>query len=179
MGKGVLIMLESTRESLKAIDAQIHNDFISGEEMKKAFEYEKQKERWNQESKKAEAKKKAELEKYRRGNFTEEEKAAQANGFRKMLDGINQQLNRNITRESKFWDDFNKHEAAKKEHEEIERLLEIAEDRNDYLKAKLEDAQARDNKTLIEHYNSEISRNDKALELYSSKYKETKEALEG
>jgi hypothetical protein len=172
-------MLKSTRESLKAIDAQIHNNFISGEEMKKALEYGKKIERWNQETKRAEAKKKAELEKYRRGNFTEEEKAALENGFRKMLDGINQQLNRNITRESKFWDDFNKHEAAKKEHENVERLLEIAEDRNDYLKAKLEDAQARDNKTLIEHYNSEMSRNDKDLELYRSKYEETKAAIEG
>lgn len=172
-------MRESTRASLQGINSQLHDDRISAVDLEKALEYGKQKERWNQQYKAAQALEKIRIEKAARGDYTEQERAAQKNALKGMLGNINKQINHNLAQEANFWDSFNKRQAAQEEREEIERLLEIAEDRNNYLKARLEDAEARENEELIGQYNKEIAENDKNLEIYRTKYQEYKAAAEG
>lgn len=172
-------MRESTRESLREIGKQLHDDRIAAVDLEKALEQKKTEDRWAQEWKAEEARKKVEIERYRRGDFTEQERAAQQNALKGILGHINKQINHSLAQEANFWDSFNKRQAAQEGREEIERLLEIAEDRNDYLKARLEDAEARENEELIEQYNKEIAENDKNLEIYRTKYQEYKTAAEG
>lgn len=92
---------------------------------------------------------------------------------------ISKQLNKNVARENDFWDNFNKRLAAQEGRREIERLIEIAENRSYVLQGRLNTAKEIENEELIEKYNQEIAENDKNLEIYRAKYKEYKAALEG
>ena len=53
---------------------------------------------------------------------------------------ISKEMNKNIAIENAIWDRMNKQQAAQEGQKDIERLLEIAEDRNDYLQRRLEAA---------------------------------------
>lgn len=167
-------MEERTRESIKEITKQFHNDCIAAIDNNKLYECITQSERWAKERKEAQAQEKARIDRARRGDYTKQEKAAQENALKGVIKDLNKQINHNLAKQADFWDRFNKSQAAQEGREEIERLLEIANNRNDYLKARLEEAEARENEELIEKYTQEIEENSKNLDFYSSKYQEYK-----
>ena len=172
-------MKESTREFLRDLSGQFHNDYISAEEMQKVTEQQKQEEQWAQERKAREAAKKARDLKYQRGDFTESERSAFKEGLRECAKVLGEQTKKSAAEEAHFWDNFNRRQAAQEGREEIERLLEIAEDRNDYLSGRLREAEAQGNEELVAQYTQEKAENNKNLELYRGKYEEYKTAAEG
>ena len=172
-------MLESTRECLRDLNKQFHDDRVSAIDLEKAIKQQKQEEQWAQERKAAEAAKKARDLRYQRGDFTESERSAFKEGLRECAKVLGEQTKKSAAEEAHFWDNFNRRQAAQEGRGEIERLLEIAEDRNDYLSGRLREAEAQGNEELVAQYTQEKAENDKNLELYRGKYEEYKAAAEG
>lgn len=172
-------MKESTREFLRDLSGQFHNDFISAEEMQKANELQKQYDNWEAQRKAAAAQEEARLKRLWNHEQTAEERKISDDAIREMLKPINEQIKHNQAREAKFWDNFNKRNANQEGREQVERLLEIAQDRNDYLNGRIREAEEMGNDLLLEQYAQEKAENDKNLELYRGKYEEYKAAAEG
>ena len=172
-------MRESTREFLRDLQGQFHNNYISAEEMQKAHEQQKRYDDYAAQQKAAAAQEEARLKRLWNHEQTAQERKITDDAIKEMLKPINEEIKRNHAREANFWDNFHKRNAAQEGREEIERLLEIAHDRNDYLSGRLREAEAQGNEELIAQYNKEIAENDKNLELYRGKYEEYKAAEEG
>ena len=119
-------MLESTRECLRDLNKQFHDDRVAAIDLEKAIKQQKQEEQWAQERKAAEAAKKARDLRYQRGEFTESERSAFKEGLRECAKVLGEQTKKSAAEEAHFWDNFNRRQAAQEGREEIERLLEIA-----------------------------------------------------
>ena len=172
-------MRESTREFLRDLQGQFHNDYISAEDMQKAHEQQKRYDNYAAQQKAAAAQEEARLKRLWNHEQTAEERKISDDAIKEMLKPINEEIKRNQVREANFWDNFYKHNAAQEGREEIERLLEIAQERNDYLSGRLREAEAQENEELIAQYTQQKAENDKNLELYRGKYEEYKAAAEG
>ena len=172
-------MRESTREFLADVKAKLHDDRVSEVDMQKALAPHKTFDQWEAERKEKEAQEKAKLERYRHNQYTPEERKKSEEALREMLKPISEQIKHNQVREAAFWDNFNKRQSNQEGREQIERLLEIAQERNDYINARIKDAEAQGNEFLLEQYTQEKADNDKNLELYRGKYEEYKKAAEG
>ena len=172
-------MKESEREFLKDLSKQFHDDRIADADINKALEQGKKEEAWGKERKMREYQEKAKIERIRREGLNEQEHKASEAPLMEMLKPINEQIKHNQEREANFWDNFNKHNANQEGREQIERLLEIAQDRNDYLNGRIREAEEMGNDLLLEQYTQEKAENDNNLELYRGKYEEYKAAEEG
>ena len=176
-------MKESEREFLRDLGGQFHNTTaLVLEGIETAIEKappRKDYELWEKERKLKEYQEKAKLARYRREGLNDQERKASEGALREMLKPINEQIKRNQAREANFWDNFNKRNANQEGREQVERLLEIAQDRNDYLNGRIREAEEMGNDLLLEQYTQEKAENDKNLELYRGKYEEYKAAEEG
>ena len=172
-------MLESTREFLKELDEKAHHTIIPDEAMQKAAGLGMTYEQWQKEHQARQAQEKERIQRYKRGEYTEEERKASEDAMREMLAPIEEQIKRERAKEASFYDGLNDQKRILEGREQIERLLEIAQDRNDYLNIRLKEAEAQGNDILIEQYAQEKADNDKNIELYRGKYEEYKAAAEG
>lgn len=171
-------MLESTREFLKELKASAHDDRVAVVDMEKALTQQNSCDNYLRAHKEKEAKEKAKIERYRRGEYTPQERKATAEAMKGVLKDLKKRINADLTREAKLADRLSQRNAAQEGREQIERLLEIAQDRNDYLTARIEAATAQENEYLLEKYTQEKAKNDKDLKLYRSKYEEYKGATQ-
>lgn len=172
-------MKESERELLKDLSKQFHNDRIAEVDINKALEQGKKEEAWEKARKMREYQEKAKIERYRREGLNEQERKANEGAISEMLKPINEQIKHNQAREANFWENLYKRNANQEGREQVERLLEIAQDRNDYLNGRIREAEEMGNDFLLERYAQEKAENDKNLELYRGKYEEYKAAAEG
>ena len=173
-------MRESTREFLRDLGTQFHDDRVSEVDLIGAAQIGNQEKRWEHERKVREAEKKARLEMYQRGQVPEDEAKAAREALKNMvLPTINAQIAANHAKEAQFMDKISNLGTAQEGREQIERLLEITQDKADYINKRIEDAKAQGNELLLEEYTQEKAEVDKDLEIYRGKYEEYKAAAEG
>ena len=172
-------MLESEREFIRDLRAQFHDDRVADVDMEKALAQRKDYETWKKVHELKEYQEKAKIERYRRGEYTPQERQASEEAIKEMLKPIEEQIKANRAKTAQLYDGLNKQPMNQEGREQIERLLEITQDKNDYLTARIEEATAQGNEVLLERYTQEKADNDKDLELYRGKYEAYKAAAEG
>ena len=172
-------MLESTREFLRELDEKAHHTRLPDEYMQKAVGLGITYEQWQKEHQAKQAQEQARIERYKRGEYTEQERKASEEAMREMLAPIEEQIKKERAKEVSFYEKLNNHKSNQEGREQVERLLEIARDKDAYLNTMIREAEAQGNDILIEQYTQEKADNDKNIELYRGKYEEYKAAAEG
>lgn len=172
-------MLESEREFLKDLSKQFHDDRIAEVDINKALEQGKKEEAWEKARKIREYQEKAKIERYRREGLNEQERKASEAALMEMLKPINEQINHTKAREAAIMDKINLNANNQEGKAQIDRLLEITREKQDYINARIKEAETQGNELLLEEYTQEKADIEKDLEIYLSKYEEYKAAEEG
>lgn len=168
-------MLQSTKDFLKDVNEQLHNTRVEKTDFSKALEIGEEAKKREQRRLYREEEKKREQNRIMRGDYTRDEKRRQTEDYKSMLGDLNNHVKAGIAEQSKFFDKFNKNQMNQAGKEQIEKLLEITERREDYLNKLLEDAENKGNELLVEHYTQEKTENHKELLLYREKYEAYKD----
>ena len=168
-------MLQSTKDFLKDVNKQLHNTRVEKTDLSKALEIGEEEKEREQRRLYREEEKKREQNRIMRGDYTRDEKRRQTQEYKSMLGDLNNHIKAGIAEQSKFFDKFNKNQMNQAGKEQIEKLLEITERREDHLNKLLEDAENKGNELLVEHYTQEKTENHKELLLYREKYEAYKD----
>lgn len=173
-------MKESTREFLQDLRKQFHDDRIPDDYMSKIAERMTIEEGYKKAAEAARAEKEAREEMYNRGEAPEAEGAAAAKALKEvLLPQIKEQIAGTIARETAIADKLNRIGRSQEGREQVERLLEITRERQDYINGRIKDAEAQGNEALLNEYTQEKADVEKDLEIYLSKYEQFKAEAEG
>lgn len=168
-------MLQSTRDFLKDVNKQLHDTRVGKADFIKALEIGEDAAASEQRRLEREEAKEREQKRLMRGDYTRSEQLRQLHDYKTMLGDLNNHIKAGIAEQSKIFDKFNKNQMNQAGKEQIEKLLEITERREDYLNKLLEDAENKGNELLVEHYTQEKTENHKELLVYREKYEAYKD----
>ena len=164
------ITRESTQVFLRDLEKQFHDDRVSAEDGAKIVELSRQKERQQSEFKAREAQEKAKIEMYRRGNIPTSKALVEG-----MLDIFNSQIKASNKAQAAHFKQLNEIrdlEAKKEGAEQYDKLIGIERERLDYINNMIRQAEAQEDKALLEDYTQKKEEAEAAIELYQSRYKE-------
>lgn len=161
---------ESTQVFLRELDNQFHDDRVSVEEGAKIFELSKQKEAQQREFKQKEAQEKAKTEMYRRGNIPTSK--ALVDGILGVVNSQIKESNKAQAAHFKQLNEIRGLEAKEKGAEQYDKLIGIERERLDYINTMIRQAEAQEDKALLEDYTQKKEEAEAAIELYQSRYKE-------
>lgn len=173
-------MKESTREFIQDIRKQFHDDRIPDDYMSKIAERMTIEEGNKKAAEAARAEKEAREAIHNSGKVTEDERAAATKALKEvLLPQIREQIAGTIARETAIADKLNRIGRSQEGREQVERLLEITRERQDYINGRIKEAEAQGNEALLNEYTQEKADVEKDLEIYLSKYEQFKAEAEG
>lgn len=162
----------SERELLKGLDNQLHNTFISEEDYKKIDERLAQERKWEEDRLKRQAQEEAKRKMYQRGEMPANDRAKFDEGMREFVKTISADIEAQKKKEAAEWAKFDNYINSQKERDQIERLLEIAENKALSINAQI--AAAEGNEALLEELKHEKADIESDIKFYKTKYESLK-----
>ena len=161
------ITRESTQVFLRDLEKQFHDDRVSAEDGAKIVELSRQKERQQSEFKAREAQEKAKIEMYRRGNVPTSKAL--------VVDIFNSQIKESNKAQAAHFKQLNEIrdlEAKKEGAEQYDKLIGIERERLDYINNMIRQAEAQEDKALLEDYTKRKEETEAAIKTYQERYNE-------
>lgn len=161
-------MLISEKNFINGIEKQINNNFIDEEIYTKYLESEAQKKQWEKDRLEKQAQEEAIRKTYQRGEMPLSHQKAYDEALKEFTNSINADIEAQNKKAAAEMAKINDYINAQKEREQIERLLEIAENKALSLDAQI--AAAEGNEALLEKLNNEKADIESDIKFYKAKF---------
>lgn len=165
-------MLQSTKDFLNGINGQLHDNRVSVKTGQGIADHMQEKERWDQMSRSEKSRSDFELSQIRKGN---KGIRINADDCKSLLQPIREVINENRAFENELYNKIANIRDSEEGRTELERLIEIEEEKLDQNESRMAQAIDKNDKDLIRQIASEKTVIDKTIAFYQEKLQEMTE----